>query len=251
MNIELSSGSPTLLKITWPAMPKGYQELCFCGKMEMQQPQKSGRGDVISIPRPEQVLEGELTMNDHTTRPILCKCGCGQEVPLSRFPSHQPRFINGHQNGGGRSLSERFWEKVDKRGSDDCWEWTAYRNPRGYGYFHRNGHPVPAHRLSYELCNGPIPEGMFVCHKCDNPPCVNPNHLWLGTNADNTNDRNRKGRNPVGGHHHAAKLTESQVIEIRQRASSGEKQYELAREFKVARSLISLIVNRKLWAHIR
>lgn len=93
-----------------------------------------------------------------------------------------------------RTLEERFWEKVDKTG--DCWEWTGFKNRQGYGQFQvstKNGQP--AHRVSFELANGKIPDGMHVCHKCDNPPCVRPDHLFLGTPSDNMKDMVKKGRN--------------------------------------------------------
>lgn len=89
----------------------------------------------------------------------------------------------------------RFWAKVDR--TDDCWTWTAATTGSGYGRFgHQNarGGWVAAHRFAYELANGPIPDGMFVCHKCDNPPCVNPSHLFLGTHQDNMRDMDAKGR---------------------------------------------------------
>lgn len=95
-----------------------------------------------------------------------------------------------------RPLVSRFWEKVSKRGpiimDSSCWEWTAYRLPHGYGLFDRR----LAHRISWELSRGPIPEGLCVCHKCDHPPCVNPDHLFVGTMADNMRDRSTKGRFP-------------------------------------------------------
>lgn len=89
---------------------------------------------------------------------------------------------------------ERFWAKVDRRGPDDCWEWTAGCNRKGYGKFSLDGATRQSHRISWELANGQIPEGLCVLHRCDNPPCCNPAHLFLGTHADNHADRSLKGR---------------------------------------------------------
>lgn len=93
------------------------------------------------------------------------------------------------------SWVERFWSKVDRSG--DCWEWQASRSTHGYGFFGRDGKVLYAHRVSYEITNGLIPKGpkrLHVCHHCDNPPCVRPDHLFLGTASDNLNDAYRKGR---------------------------------------------------------
>ena len=86
---------------------------------------------------------------------------------------------------------ERFWDRVDKKGPDECWEWFGQKNPKGYGYVKPYG---LTHRFSYELHTGEKPGELFVCHSCDNPPCVNPAHLWLGTVTDNQRDAKAKGR---------------------------------------------------------
>lgn len=91
-----------------------------------------------------------------------------------------------------KTTLQRFTEKVNK--TDNCWEWTAYINRHGYGAIRFNGRATLAHRVSYELHNGPIPEGFLVCHHCDNPKCVNPGHLFIGTHQDNRNDCLKKGR---------------------------------------------------------
>ena len=142
----------------------------------------------------------------------------------------------------------RFWAKVDKAGPDDCWEWMAHRKFDGYGRFRVAGEYPMAHRFSYELHVGPIPDGMCVCHSCDNPACVNPAHLWLGTNDENMTDMARKGRArpPTGENSHWAKLTEDDVRAIR--ADQTSTQRELAAKYGVNRSLISMIQSRKRWA---
>jgi hypothetical protein len=115
-------------------------------------------------------------------------------------------------------VEERFWSKVDRRGPDDCWEWTAFKTPRGYGRF-GVGHSrvVYAHRFSWERAHGPITDGLHVLHRCDNPSCVNPDHLWLGTTSDNQADMAAKGRSTKGrrlvehcrhGHQYDASNTE-------------------------------------------
>lgn len=149
---------------------------------------------------------------------------------------------------------DRFWRKVRKGGPAECWEWTASRVASGgYGQFNLDGKPVRAHRLSWELANGPVPAGLQVCHTCDNPPCVNPRHLFLGTIKENAHDRDRKGRARPGwvpgSKNGCAKLTEAQVVDIRARAFN-ETYQSLATEFGVSRTLISMIVSRKQWTHI-
>lgn len=134
--------------------------------------------------------------------------------------------------------------------SGDCWIWTCGINGKGYGNVKVNGLTKSAHRAAYELENGPIVKGMLVCHRCDNPLCVNPDHLFLGTPKQNTHDSIEKRRWSVGEHHPPAKLTESDVSEIRRRYASGERQIALGREFGIHQTGISAIVLRKKWRHV-
>jgi len=156
-----------------------------------------------------------------------------------------------------RPIAERFWPKVDVRGPEECWEWQGTREgAEGYGILFKerqaNGNPttLKAHRLSYELNIGPIPDGLWVLHHCDNRPCVNPAHLYAGTARDNAIDREtrRRGRPQDGGVNANAKLTAKQVDEIRSRyAAGGVTQDELAKEYAVIQPHISRIVRGETW----
>lgn len=143
---------------------------------------------------------------------------------------------------------KRFWSKVDM--ADGCWEWVAGKTPRGYGKFRLLDGHIGAHRYCWEITNGPIPDGLFVCHRCDNPPCVNPEHLFLGTSQDNIDDMVEKGRSLHGERNHAAKLTPKQVNEIRRRFAPGDTYAAVGREYGVSYGTISRIINGKAWTHI-
>ena len=156
-------------------------------------------------------------------------------------------------------ISERFWPKVDREtDSNGCWPWIGSRNPKGYGTFFISGkRKEGAHRVSYKLIYGDIPKGQCVLHRCDNPPCVNPSHLFLGSPADNTRDALTKGRlifqtNPnvflYGDHHPQAKLNSEQVKSIRSLYDNGTLNFErLADQFHVNPSTIARIIKGKLW----
>lgn len=178
------------------------------------------------------------------------------------------------QAGHGMPVETRFWKKVDRSAGDDsCWPWMGYRVPRGYGYFTPGAGAKKdwAYRWAWRLTHGDIPAGLEVCHKCDNPPCCNPAHLFLGTHAENMEDMAKKGRwkpraVPTGDAHHmrrcpelvkrgeenqTAKLTEEQVKEIRQLFGTGEwTKTALAEKFGVTRTNIYIIVTGRGWKQV-
>lgn len=145
-----------------------------------------------------------------------------------------------------RSVADRFWEKVADRPEDDCWVWGGHFDGKGYGQLRigsrTNGtrRGARAHRLSWEVNCGPVPDGQQVLHKCDNRKCVNPKHLFLGTHLDNMVDMARKGRN-------IQKLSVEQVIEIREQ--KGLRGREVAKMFGVSEGMVSMIRSGKCRQH--
>ena len=135
-----------------------------------------------------------------------------------------------------------------------CLEWTGKLNEHGYGNHYLRGRCILAHRYAWQSFKSPIPEGMNVCHKCDNPRCCEIAHLFVGTQADNLVDMTNKGRRvvspPIGEHHGMAKLNASKVASIRQRHAGGTPQAQLATEYGVSSGLISQIVTRTIWKHV-
>ncbi len=146
-----------------------------------------------------------------------------------------------------RSLKDRFEESIFYGSPDGCHYWTGHTTKKGYGSSHLDYKVRHAHRIAYELYVGPIPDGLFVCHHCDNRVCVNPNHLFLGTNMDNMLDKMRKNRTAAGSTHGMAKLNENDIFFIR---SSSDSMKDLALKHNVTPECIYLIINRKSWKHI-
>ncbi len=165
-------------------------------------------------------------------------------------------------------IADRFWSKVNK--TNDCWIWMAAKDAKGYGRFSVGGQAKPdgsrrnsmvaAHRFSYELVHGPIHDdgsfhGTCVLHRCDNPSCVNPEHLFLGSNADNVRDMDQKGRRVVsvsrGEAHANSRLTEADVREIyRRHRQDGISQLQLSRDYGVCHATVNHIFTGRLWGHL-
>lgn len=166
---------------------------------------------------------------------------------------------------------QRFWSKVDKSGGDDaCWLWTGCRRNQRYGHCRWGGKMRSSHRIAWEITNGVIPDGLCVCHHCDNPPCVNPKHLFLGTQLDNVRDYIAKGLDiktrargdrhgrrvhpetcPRGESSGKARLTNAKVLEMRRRfANEGVTKTQLSRELGVALSTVHDVITGRTWSHL-
>ena len=158
------------------------------------------------------------------------------------------------RTGAPRNNIEDVWKYVERKAPDKCWLYTGAKRRRGYGAFTVNGKTFPAHRVAFMAATGTHPGDLMVCHRCDNPSCCNPAHLFLGTATDNVHDMLAKGRaRPTrGSRHYAAKLTEAQVRELRRRRQEGAKFAALAIEFGISESRASVIAGRPdiAWSHV-
>lgn len=200
---------------------------------------------------------------------------CGMEFAAIRYfrPGitrsylRRDRYCSKKCQNEGRAgvLTERFFVKIAKT-ADGCWNWTGSLTWDGYGRINHRKKTYLAHRLSYELHNGPIPSGMLICHTCDNRKCVNPRHLFAGTPKDNLHDASVKGRVVSGDNHHFrvhpetapmgtrnahAKLTEESVSQIKKRLLENETSASLAMEFGVTNGTIYFIKTGQTWKHVK
>lgn len=252
------------------------QHICRqCGVQFSRPP--SHRGFFCSSACASQAKSAEKGILKEPT-PSTCRY-CGQVFftrPAKRRPYCSPECA--HRRYDDRPMAEVLWPYVDKSG--ECWVWTRAL-AEGYGVVRHNGKTYGAHRLSYELAYGPIPEGLFVCHHCDNRACVRPSHLFLGDAKANSLDASQKERLPKGDHHPlrvnperaargrangaythperrvrgeqvgTSKLSEADIREIRSRyARGGVSQKALADEFGTNQANIWRIIHRKGWAHV-
>ena len=185
--------------------------------------------------------------------------------------SHLEKHLNGKRTlrvltGVSEEGRKRFWKKVDVKGRNDCWTWNACRNDSGYGCITLNGKSIPSHRVS-AFIHGIFTtiEKPFICHKCDNPPCCNPSHLFIGSQRDNTFDMLIKGRGNKacgdrnglrlhvesrrnGEKNHRAKLNVSEAIKIIQRHKNGESKRGLAMKYNVSRATVRALISGKTWS---
>ena len=148
-----------------------------------------------------------------------------------------------------------FWAKVKTGTAFDCWPWTGALNTWGYGDVLYKGRRSNASRVAYLLSGGKVPKGLVVCHRCDNPACCNPKHLWVGTQAENLKDCRDKGRARVlSGEEHprpTAKLTPKQVMDAKRAYANGTTQTALGLKYGVHSSTISRAVRGEKWAHLK
>jgi hypothetical protein len=233
------------------ARPKGTKiarQCEHCGAPFLAQPSQVARGRARFCSR--ACANAGKTI-ERTERACL-QCGAAF-IPLLQskgmFCSRPCSYAFQHANR--QPLADRFWTKVRK--TDGCWLWTGCVGSHGYGeiWSAETAGRLTTHRVSWELHHGPIPEGMSVLHRCDVRACVNPAHLFLGTDTDNMADKTAKRRHRFGERHHGATLTEADVRAIRDRwQRGGVTQRDLADAFGVDPSQVSRILSGDAWSHV-
>lgn len=211
----------------------------------------AGGGNAVTRPARPQYYT-------YYTVDFLCR-GCRQRVQKAVRTCNAPPqfcsrscFARNVNKGKGRPVQERFWKFVTIGTPDECWPFTGAKRIGGYGAFKvsREGNNIAASRAAWIVTFGEIAPGLFVCHRCDNPPCCNPAHLFLGSDLDNKRDSMQKGRHAFGERSSSAKLTVDQVREIRHLAAAGVNDCELGRRFNMGRSTIRNIRVKNTWKQV-
>lgn len=183
-----------------------------------------------------------------------------QQSPLGDLAVNAPRRFSASpldKTDFSEAVLKRFFKRVDTSPHPKgCHLWKTKGNPDAYGAFRIGDRNHRATRVAYAIAFGKTPEGLQMCHHCDNPPCVNPSHLFLGTHMDNAMDRDKKGRRvkpvlPRGEKHPNHKLTDDEVLKIRtEYAAGGITQKELARKYSISQPTISVVILRTRWTHL-
>lgn len=217
-----------------------------------------GKGKYCSLPCAGLARRKRVDINCH-----ICGVKFSVKESAATRDRGEPKYCskdcaNAANSEDRRPLEERFWSKVDKKSEEECWLWTGGKTTAGYGVIGSEGRKrkqIMATRAIWEMLRGPIPPGYHVCHNCptgDNPSCVNPNHLFLGTPDDNMKDKVKKGRQNRGESTPSSKLTDDQVREIK-RAYREEKARasDMARKYGVSSSAIGCILSGRTWTHIQ
>lgn len=187
----------------------------------------------------------------------LLKCHtCGKKFYLHPSRARRGQRFCSRACIHPKTIEQRWNDKVRKNSATGCWVWTGQRNNRGYGMIYVKGSLKLAHRVGWELKNGPIPKGKLGLHTCDNPGCVNPDHIYVGTHKENTQDMIRRGRSnyrgPIGERASRSKLKSKQVQKIRRLWKNGNHSFaSLATKFPVSYQSIACIIRRKTWRHLK
>lgn len=229
-----------------PTVPYGY---CHCG---------CGKRTNLRNGRPQRFLRGHHNRHDGLSLPAppnpsgLCLCGCGARTTLARHthtPSghlggHPVRYLRGHH------LRVDRWAPEDRGYLTPCHIHQGAPDRRGYCYAHRDGRRIGAHRAYWIDTHGPVPDGLEVCHSCDVPPCVNVEHLFLGTHNENMSDMADKRRSPIGERNGNAKLTTEEVRAIRALMAAGAVRQAVAARFGVQPITVSNIMTGRSWRRV-
>lgn len=147
-------------------------------------------------------------------------------------------------------IQSRFWAKVTKGDPSECWEWNRGCDADGYGVFHFKYATYRAHRMAWTLTHGELSPALAICHRCDNPPCCNPAHMFPGTLNDNNVDKAQKGRSLIGAENPRARITDAQVLEIRRLSAMGVRRRALSERFSISVAQTRRIVVGEQWAHL-